>query len=144
MTTGCPAWVQESDAALLADFGGPATLAVHRNVMALYHALARGRIEGVKNLHSADCTLLVVYDPLRWAPQDLISKLEEAAGSAGTAVRAPWQGRRLQRIHRPHPGRDARIHGDNRGAVATARAVRRRFEHSAVQVCPWHSGAGLG
>jgi UPF0271 protein len=36
------------------------------------------------------------------------------------------------------------IHGDNPGAVAIARAVRRGLKQSAVQVCPWHSGAGLG
>lgn len=91
MTTGCPAWVQESDAALLADFGGPATLAVHRRVMALYHSLAHARVAGVKNLHPAYCTLLVVYDPLRWAPQDLIAKLQAAAGSAATATLPPRQ-----------------------------------------------------
>lgn len=89
--TGCPAWVQESDAALLADFGGPATLAVHRDVMALYHALARAGIEGVSNLHPAYCTLLVVYDPLRWAPQDLISRLDQAAESAAASTPPPRQ-----------------------------------------------------
>ena len=36
------------------------------------------------------------------------------------------------------------VHGDNPGAVAIARAVRRRLEQSGVTVCPWHSGAGLG
>lgn len=36
------------------------------------------------------------------------------------------------------------IHGDNPGAVAIARAVRQRLAQSAVQVCPWHSGPGLG
>ena len=91
VVTGCPAWVQDSDAALLADFGGPASLEVHRDVMALYRALARAGIEGVKNLHPAYCTLLVVYDPLRWAPQDLISKLQAAAGSTAAATPTPRQ-----------------------------------------------------
>ena len=89
--TGGPAWVQESDATLLADFGGPANLAVHRDVMTLYHSLARARIEGVKNLHPAYCTLLVVYDPLRWASRDLISKLEEAAASSDATTPTPRQ-----------------------------------------------------
>ncbi|MGD0578965.1 MAG: allophanate hydrolase subunit 1, partial [Bryobacteraceae bacterium] len=91
MTTGRPAWVQESDDAILAEFGGPASLEVHRNVMALYHALAHARIEGVKNLHPAYCTLLVVYDPLRWAAEDLIPRLDEAANSAAGGTSQPRQ-----------------------------------------------------
>jgi inhibitor of KinA len=81
--------VQESDDALRADFGGPASLEVHRQVMALYRSLACARIEGLKNLHPAYCTLLVIYDPLRWAPQDLIHKLEEAAENAAGAMPPP-------------------------------------------------------
>lgn len=83
--------MQESDDALLAEFGGPANLEVHQKVIALYYALARARIEGVKNLHPAYCTLLVVYDPLRWAAEDLIPKLEEAAGSAAGETSQPRQ-----------------------------------------------------
>jgi UPF0271 protein len=36
------------------------------------------------------------------------------------------------------------IHGDTPGAAGIARSVRKRLEEAGVQVCPWHSGAGLG
>jgi UPF0271 protein len=36
------------------------------------------------------------------------------------------------------------IHGDTPGADGIARSVRKRLEEAGVQVCPWHSGAGLG
>lgn len=77
--TGSPAWTQASDDALLAEFSGPPSVENHRHVMALFHSLAGARIEGLKNLHPAYCSLLVVYDPLRWLPEELIPELEQAA-----------------------------------------------------------------
>ena len=80
--TGRPAWKRASDDSLLAKFSGSPSLGVHRQVMALFHSLAASRIEGLRNLHPAYCSLLVVYDPLRWSPEDLIGQLEQADRSA--------------------------------------------------------------
>jgi UPF0271 protein len=74
------------------------------------------------------------------------SLLQDPAAAAAQALRIALQGEAVAwngsivRIQ----AQTLCIHGDNPGAVAIARAVRRRLEHSAVQVCPWHSGAGLG
>ncbi|MGO9239395.1 MAG: 5-oxoprolinase subunit PxpB [Bryobacteraceae bacterium] len=76
---GRPAWRQASDDALLAEFSGPPSVEIHRQVMALFHALAGSKIEGVKNLHPAYCSVLLVYDPLRWRSEDLVRRLEQTA-----------------------------------------------------------------
>ena len=86
---GQPTWIQESDDALLAEFPGPPSLESHRQVMALYRTLARARIDGVKNLHPAYCSLLVVFDPLRWSADCLVSVLENASSGAATALNPP-------------------------------------------------------
>ena len=86
---GQPTWIQESDDALLAEFPGPPSLDSHRQVMALYRTLARARIDGVKNLHPAYCSLLVVFDPLRWSADCLVSVLENASSGAATVMDPP-------------------------------------------------------
>ena len=91
MASGQPTWTQESDDALLAEFPGPPSLDSHRRVMALYHALARARVEGVKNLHPSYCSLLVVFDPLCWSSVELLSTLENASSGAAAATDQPRQ-----------------------------------------------------
>lgn len=46
--------------------------------MALFEAIRGASIEGVRNLHPAFRSLLVVYNPVRWTPQALLQRLEEA------------------------------------------------------------------
>jgi UPF0271 protein len=73
----------------------------------------------------------LLHDPAAAAAQALRIALQgEAVACNGSIVRIQAQ--------------TLCIHGDNPGAVAIARAVRRRLKQSAVRVCPWHSGAGLG
>jgi KipI family sensor histidine kinase inhibitor len=67
-----------SDSALLARFDGPARMEVQARVTALFDAIREANIEGVRNLHPAYRSLLVVYNPVRWTPQALLRRLEEA------------------------------------------------------------------
>jgi UPF0271 protein len=69
----------------------------------------------------------LLHDPAAAAAQALRIALQgEAVACNGSIVRIQAQ--------------TLCIHGDNPGAVAIARAVRRRLKQSAVRVCPWHSG----
>lgn len=77
-----------SDSALLARFDGPTPRDVQNQVTAFFDAIRESKIEGVRNLHPAFSTLLVVYHPLLWTPDALIQRLTEAVGRSG-----PFQGR---------------------------------------------------
>ena len=72
--------------------------------------------------------------------------LQEPTAAAAQALRIALQGEVVAWNGSivPIQAQTLCIHGDNPNAVAIARAVRRRLKQSAVQVCPWHSGAGLG
>lgn len=80
-----PTWTQVSDSALLARCDGPAPIEVQAQVTALFEAIRDAGIEGVRNLHPAYRSLLVVYDPVRWTPQALLQRLEEAGARSGPA-----------------------------------------------------------
>jgi KipI family sensor histidine kinase inhibitor len=71
-----------SDSALLARFSGPTPMEVQARVTALFDAIREASIEGVRNLHPAFRSLLVVYNPMRWTPQALLQRLEEAGRRA--------------------------------------------------------------
>ena len=53
---------------------------VQAKVTALFEAIREAGIEGVRNLHPAFRSLLVVYNPVRWTPQALLQRLEDAGG----------------------------------------------------------------
>jgi KipI family sensor histidine kinase inhibitor len=73
-----------SDSALLACFDGPTPKEVQVQVTALFDAIRESKIEGVRNLHPAFRSLLVVYNPLLWTTQALIQRLTEAGGRSGS------------------------------------------------------------
>ena len=66
-----------SDSALLARFHGFSPLDAQAQVAGLFEAISAARIAGVRNLHPAYATLLVVYSPLLWTPCALVQRLEE-------------------------------------------------------------------
>ncbi len=57
----------------------------------LFEAISAAKIAGVRNLHPAFTTLLVVYSPLVWMPWALVQKLEEAekSGASTPAAKQP-------------------------------------------------------
>lgn len=71
-----------SDSALLARFFGLAPLDAQAKVAALFEAVSGAGMAGIRNLHPAYTTLLVVYDPLVWTPTALVQRLENARESA--------------------------------------------------------------
>lgn len=83
-----PTWTQVSDSALLARFDGPTPLEVQERVTALFEAIREAAIAGVRNLHPAYRSLLVVYSPLLWTPEALVQRLDEAGRRAATTPRS--------------------------------------------------------
>jgi KipI family sensor histidine kinase inhibitor len=75
---GPPIWKQVSDCALLARLNGPTPVEVQAGVTSLFGAIREANIEGIRNLHPAFRSLLVIYDPLLWTPHALLHRLEEA------------------------------------------------------------------
>lgn len=66
-----------SDQSLLIYFGQQITLNAHEQVRKLLRLLELEPIAGVRNLHSAYCSLLVKFDALRWRHEELEGKLRE-------------------------------------------------------------------
>jgi inhibitor of KinA len=79
-----PIWTQVSDSALLARFDGPTPEEVQSQVTVLFDAIRESNIQGIRNMHPAFRSLLVVYDPLVWEPQALAQRLTEAGRRAGS------------------------------------------------------------
>ena len=52
-----------------------------------FDAIRESNIEGIRNLHPAFRTLLVVYNPLRWTAQALIQRLSEAGKRSDPSLR---------------------------------------------------------
>ncbi len=77
-----PVWTQVGDCALLARFHGLEPIEARECVASLFDAILAAGIEGVRNLHPAFTTLLVVYSPLVWTPWTLVRRLEEAVSRA--------------------------------------------------------------
>ena len=71
-----------SDSALLARFDDSTPTQAQLRVSALLEAIHAAAIEGVRNLHPAFRSLLVVYDTRMWTPQGLLQRLDEAGGRA--------------------------------------------------------------
>jgi len=74
------------------------------------------------------------------------SLLQDPAAAAAQALQIALhgRGRRVGRVHRPHPGPDPLYsrRQPRRGGHRARRAAAAQAER--VRVCPWHSGAGLG
>src|SRR5207253_1518766 len=54
-----------SDQSLLVYFGEEISLDAHHRVRKLLRSLERDRLDGVRNLHPAYCSLLLQFDPCR-------------------------------------------------------------------------------
>jgi len=55
----------------------------HAQVTALFEAIQEAGIKGIRNLHPAFRSLLVVYNPLLWTPERLTQRLDDVATQAG-------------------------------------------------------------
>jgi KipI family sensor histidine kinase inhibitor len=60
-----------SDQSLILYLGGEIEVQTHRRVLKLLHLLEREPIEGVRNLHPAYCSMLIVFDPVRQDHENL-------------------------------------------------------------------------
>ena len=76
--------VPASDSSLLVVFGDTISAALHRQVMALFHALQAKRDPSIRNLHPGYASLLIDFDPLR-VTHDELTALVQRLESAGTA-----------------------------------------------------------
>jgi inhibitor of KinA len=77
-----------SDQSLLVYFGRKITLRAHHGVRKLLQLLEAEPIEGVRNLHPAYCSLLVVFDALKLRHGELTAILRDYLRRLGT-VRLP-------------------------------------------------------
>jgi len=76
--------IQSSDSSLLVRFGDTVDPVQHRQVLALFRALASRREPGIVNLHPAYASLLIEFDPLRLDVQQvsaLVSGVDMGAAS---------------------------------------------------------------
>lgn len=64
-------FVEASDQSLLVEFEGGIGLESHQRVIRLLRALGANQLPGVRNLHPAYCSILVVFDPLTTEPERL-------------------------------------------------------------------------
>jgi len=70
------AWFRAaSDQSLLVSFGQQITLENHRSVLKLLRLLQSKPIDEIRNLHPAYCSLLIKFDPLRLAHDELQTRL---------------------------------------------------------------------
>lgn len=64
-------FIEASDQSLLVELEGGIGIETHHRVVRLLHALENKKPVGVRNLHPAYCSILVVFDPLIADPQSL-------------------------------------------------------------------------
>ena len=79
-----PRFTPASDQSLLVSLGEQITMESHRRVVGLLRLLEREPISGVRNLHPAYCSLLVVFDGLRMRHADLENVLRSYLGRIET------------------------------------------------------------
>ena len=65
-----------SDQSLLVYFGQEITIETNRRVAQLLWLLEMEPVPGIRNLHPAYCSLLIKFDPLKWAHEDLQAVLQ--------------------------------------------------------------------
>jgi inhibitor of KinA len=120
-------WV--SDHGLLLAFGGESSNSVRERVLGAIEALRRAEIPGLRNLHPAFASILVVCDPRAVSPEAFEAAVRRALSDRGAPQALP---RRLVEVpvcYEPECGPDledvARSHG-----LSVAEAVRL---HSAAE-----------
>jgi KipI family sensor histidine kinase inhibitor len=62
-------FIEASDQSLLVEFEGGISLETHQKVVRLLRALEENRLPGVRNLHPAYSSILVVFDPRETEPE---------------------------------------------------------------------------
>lgn len=70
-----------SDSSLFIGLGNEISLEVHRQVMALFHAIQQLQDERIRNLHPAYASLLIDFDPFRLTHEELESIVAPLLGS---------------------------------------------------------------
>jgi inhibitor of KinA len=93
---GWPRFQPASDRSLLIYFGDRIGLDAHRQVIQLLRLLQLEPVAGICNLHPAYCSLLVKFDALRFAHEDLeailrqyLARLEDAPAPVTRLVEIP-------------------------------------------------------
>jgi inhibitor of KinA len=74
-----------SDQSLLVVLAQEITLEAHRRIVGLTRLLEREPIAGVRNLHPAYCSLLIIFDGLRWRHAELETVLRSYLDQVETA-----------------------------------------------------------
>jgi len=64
-------FIEASDQSLLVEFEGGISVDTHRQVVRLLRALEENKIAGIRNLHPAYCSILIVFDPLATQPEQI-------------------------------------------------------------------------
>src|SRR5215470_1980695 len=70
-------FVPASDQSLLIYFGEKITIHAHEQIRRMLHLLEAERVEGVRNLHPAYCSLLVKFDAVKWRHEKLEKELRK-------------------------------------------------------------------
>ena len=78
--------IPASDSSLLIVFGNAISPELHHRVIALFQALQARRDPRIRNLHPGYTSVLVDFDPLRMAHDELAAIVEQSAGAAGLEV----------------------------------------------------------
>jgi len=81
--------IPASDSSLLVVFGDGISPALHRQVMALFHALQGSAEARIRNLHPGYASLLIDFDPLQLSHDELSSAVQPLASGPAEACDAP-------------------------------------------------------
>lgn len=68
-------FIEASDQSLLVEFEGGIGIETHHQVVRLLHAMEERKLAGVRNLHPAYCSILVIFDPLTTEPERLEAQI---------------------------------------------------------------------
>src|SRR5438876_8307582 len=72
-----PVLTAASDQSTLVSFGDQITLETHHRVVKLLRSLEDRRVDGIRNLHPAYCSLLIRFDPLK-LDHDSVARIVDA------------------------------------------------------------------
>jgi KipI family sensor histidine kinase inhibitor len=70
-------FVEASDQSLLVEFEGGISLDTHHQVVRLLRALEQNKLAGIRNLHPAYCSVLIVFDPLIVDPEQIEEQIRQ-------------------------------------------------------------------
>jgi KipI family sensor histidine kinase inhibitor len=79
--------IPASDSSLLIVFGNVISPTLHERVMALFHACQTWHDPRLRNLHPGYASLLIDFDPLRLTPDELSSRVEQAAVASDSVAK---------------------------------------------------------